>query len=184
MCLARLNQHQKSHFLISRVASSGELISSNCGSRCCFPTCRKLFVGLHSLTKTNIMLSIRGELNTYDLFKWPAPTAATHYYPVLYPSYLEPLVTLSALIDVGLDIDRGRIQVGVARGYHVEGLAVLNAAVRPFCHKFIPGSCPRKLHPLDLQKAPSEIRRDERGIPMMPSLNITHRFHGSELFNT
>ena len=65
MCLARLNQHQQSHFLISRVASSGELISSNCSSRCCFPTCRKLFVGLHSLTKTNIMLSIRGELNTY-----------------------------------------------------------------------------------------------------------------------
>jgi len=65
MCLAHLNQHQQSHFLMSRVASSSELISSNCGYRCCFSTCHKLFVGVHSLTKTNIMQSIQGELNTY-----------------------------------------------------------------------------------------------------------------------
>ena len=48
-----------------RVASSSELILSNCGYRCCFSTFHKLFFGVHSLTKTNIKQSIQGELNTY-----------------------------------------------------------------------------------------------------------------------
>ena len=79
------------------------------------------------------------------------------------------------------------------RSDHVEGLAVLMAPVSPFRHNppgfaalwrirrwhigltyllHIPGSCPRKLHPLDPKKAPSEIRREERGIPTMPALNL------------
>jgi len=51
MCLAHLNQHQQSHFLVSHLASSGELISSNWGDRCCFSTCHKLFVGVNLVTK-------------------------------------------------------------------------------------------------------------------------------------
>jgi len=69
MCLAHLNQHRQSHFLVSHVASSGELISSNCGDSCCFSTFHNLFVGVNSVTKTNIMQSILGELNTYEYTK-------------------------------------------------------------------------------------------------------------------
>ena len=137
------------------------------------------------------------EIGSIDLFKWQAPTTTVRYFLALYPSDLEPLVTLPPMVDVGLEIDRGCLQVGVAelslevvegyahiegsdrmkmppgvRGDHVEGLAVLIAPVSPFCHKFIPGSCPRRLHTVDLQKALSEIRIDERGIPMMPSPNL------------
>jgi len=65
MCLAHHNQHHQSHFLGSRVASSSELILSNCGYRCCFSIYLKLFVSAYSLTKNNIMQSIQGKLNTY-----------------------------------------------------------------------------------------------------------------------
>ncbi|GEM_PF-1919785 len=56
---------RKAGFLVSRVASSSELISSNCGDRCCSSTCHKTFVDVNSVTKTSIMQSIQGELNTY-----------------------------------------------------------------------------------------------------------------------
>ncbi len=89
------------------------------------------------------------------------PTTAAHYYPVLYPSDLKPLVTLPPVVDVGLEIDRGRLQVGMpqlslevvernaevegqdrmempqrVRGDHVEGPAVLIAAVSPLDARF------------------------------------------------
>ena len=79
MYLAHLNQHHQSHFFVSRVARCSELVSSDCGDRCCVSTCQKLFVGLNSGFKNSLKQSIQVELNTYSNGS-PSEISDTHEY--------------------------------------------------------------------------------------------------------
>jgi len=65
-CLAYINPHQQTHFTMSRVTFSKELISSISRYGYCFSIWHKLLVGVLPLAKTNIRRVILEELNTYQ----------------------------------------------------------------------------------------------------------------------
>jgi len=106
------------------VASSDVLILSNCGYRCCFSTYIKLFVSTYSLTKTNIMQSIIGDLNTYKIFKL--------YSQILFRFFFECLLAPWSAEIVRFSLVLGFVQCRILIDFHLANRIYGQKRLPPF----------------------------------------------------